>query len=89
MVQKIRKATTGSKKHGNIWDVAGAEKQYLAKVLSGVETTQHSSLAFEDLSLVSHKVAKLVALLLEEPTTFQGIIFVQVSLQQILSPILV
>ncbi|PVH89342.1 P-loop containing nucleoside triphosphate hydrolase protein [Cadophora sp. DSE1049] len=77
VVEKIRKAATGSKKYGNIWDVAGAEKQYLAKVLSGVETTQHSSLAFEDLSLVSDKVAKLVELLLEEPNTFQGIIFVQ------------
>ncbi|KAK0104085.1 Dicer-like protein 2 [Cadophora gregata f. sp. sojae] len=77
VVEKIRKAATGSQKHGNIWDIEGPEKQYLARVLSGVETTQRSSLGFEDLGSVSDKVDKLVEVLLQEPNTFQGIIFVQ------------
>ncbi|TVY43148.1 Dicer-like protein [Lachnellula subtilissima] len=59
-----------------IWDVSSAEKTYLAKALSHVQITRTSEYP-EAMPLISNKVRKLLNILLEEPPTFSGIVFVQ------------
>ncbi|TVY48374.1 Dicer-like protein [Lachnellula occidentalis] len=61
---------------GGIWDVSSAEKTYLAKALNQVQTTQTSEIP-EAMPLISNKVRKLIDILLGEPPTFSGIVFVQ------------
>ncbi|KAH7351083.1 dicer-like protein-like protein 2 [Rhexocercosporidium sp. MPI-PUGE-AT-0058] len=77
VIEKITKVATGANKYGNVWDASGVEKRYLAKSLQDVEISRHACLGFEDLNLVSDKVAKLIEVLLQETAGFQGIVFVQ------------
>ncbi len=78
IITKVKKVADGSKNYMDIWDVSSAEKQHLAKVLQEVETSQTSCLGFEDLHLLSDKVAKLIEVLMTETKNFSGIVFVQV-----------
>lgn len=79
IITKIKKVADGSKNYMDVWDVSSAEKQYLAKALQGVEASHTSCLGFEDLHLLSDKVAKLIEVLMMETASFSGIVFVQVS----------
>ena len=58
-------------------DVSTAEKKYLAKALQEVQITRTKSEYPEVIALISDKVRKLIDVLLEQPSTFRGIVFVQ------------
>ncbi|KAF4625953.1 hypothetical protein G7Y89_g12212 [Cudoniella acicularis] len=62
---------------GGMWDVSNAEKQFLAKALQRVEITSSTGELPQGLPLISDKVQKLIEVLLQEPSSFRGIIFVQ------------
>lgn len=55
-----------------IWDLSGAEKQYLAQALKDVEIVDDP-----DEIIISDKVARLIETILSEASTISGIIFVQ------------
>ncbi|TVY20766.1 Dicer-like protein 2 [Lachnellula arida] len=61
---------------GGIWDVPSAEKTYLAKALNQVHITRTSEYP-EAMPLITNKARKLIDILLGEPPTFSGIVFVQ------------
>jgi dsRNA-specific ribonuclease len=76
----ITKYTTMVKDNENalgIWDVPSAEKQYLNQAFKQVEITHTSSAAPDGIPFVSDKVRKLIECLLQEPSMFSGIVFVQ------------
>jgi len=60
------------------WDIASAEKQYLAKALRNVEINPAAGGDTPAvMPLVSDKVTKLIECILREPPGFSGIVFVQ------------
>jgi ERCC4-related helicase len=61
---------------GGVWDLLAAEKKYLAKTLRDVHITQQTSTLVQTVDF-SNKVKELMGLLLAEPPTFRGIVFVQ------------
>jgi dsRNA-specific ribonuclease len=58
-----------------VWDLSGAEKQYLAKALKNVEIADSGTDLGE--TIVSDKVTRLIESILSEANTPSGIIFVQ------------
>ncbi|KAJ5054159.1 uncharacterized protein L3040_000441 [Drepanopeziza brunnea f. sp. 'multigermtubi'] len=78
VIRKLTKVANGSATHTDLSDMSKAEKLHLTKVLQQVELSQRSCLGFEDLHLLSDKVTKLIDVLLNEPASFSGIVFVQV-----------
>ncbi|KAI9055853.1 hypothetical protein LZ554_000792 [Drepanopeziza brunnea f. sp. 'monogermtubi'] len=77
VILKLTKVANGSATHTDLSDISKAEKLHLTKVLQQVELSQGSCLGFEDLHLLSDKVTKLIGVLLNEPASFSGIVFVQ------------
>ncbi|CAL3972823.1 unnamed protein product [Diplocarpon coronariae] len=73
VILKIRKIASGSENFSHGWDIADAEKEYLAKALQGVETSP-TFFSLDDVQSVSDKVAKVVEILLQEPDGFSGIV---------------
>ncbi|EHL00290.1 putative Dicer-like protein 2 [Glarea lozoyensis 74030] len=60
------------------WDIAPAEKAYLAKALNQVDKTHTSNPLLRTEFDISDKVAQLIKVMLEQDTSkFRGIIFVQ------------
>lgn len=79
VVMRFEKVASGTTTHTDLSDISNAEKLYLAGVMSQIELSRKSTLDFDDLPLLSDKVTKLVEVLLNEPASFSGIVFVQVS----------
>jgi dsRNA-specific ribonuclease len=80
VIAKVMKSAVESGPSVGIWDLATAEKQYLAKALKGVDIFGHT--AYEtpaSIPLVTDKVRKLIEILvrMSKSTTFSGIVFVQ------------
>jgi dsRNA-specific ribonuclease len=76
VISKFTKMADENDNYLGIWDVSSAEKLYLAKALRNVKISQASSDAPAAM-LVSDKITKMIDAILEEHSTFQGIIFVQ------------
>jgi hypothetical protein len=88
VVAKFNKMAGENDKFFGIWDVSSAEKLYLATTLKQVEVFTLSDPP--PAMIVSDKVSKMVDTIVQERSTFRGIIFVQTRaevavLRQILS----
>ena len=76
VISKFTKMADDSDNYLGIWDVSSAEKLYFAKALRNIKISPTSSDA-PAVMLVSDKITKIIDAILEEHSTFQGIIFVQ------------
>ncbi len=81
VIARVRKSAEESGSSLGIWDIATAEKQYLAKALMGVDFAGYTAcLTPASIPLVTNKVSKLVETLVRKSKssgTFSAIVFVQ------------
>jgi hypothetical protein len=81
VIARVTKSAENSGTSIGIWDVANAEKQYLAKALMGVDLAGYTACQTPaSIPLVTDKVSKLIETLVRKarsPGTFSAIVFVQ------------
>ena len=77
VIAKYAAMTDANENSLGIWDVPSMEKQYLNNALKRVKITRVSSAAPDEILSLSDKATKLIECLLQEPSTFSGIVFVQ------------
>jgi len=76
VIARFLENASDAKSSIGVWDLPTAEKKYLAQTLRDVQITQKTS-ELPQVIDISDKVKNLICLLLAEPPTFRGIVFVQ------------